>query len=280
MQDLTDNIYVLLILGMTGAGLLVVLFILLQVRGRNNLLRREKQLQEMEIQHQKELLEAVLLSQEAERSRIGMDLHDEVGTVLSSLRMALEDLSEPSALPVRSQAKSLIDQIMTSVRDISHDLSPFRGSAYGLMDALEDLSDRINRSKELVFSLDYAGGDTLDKLHRLSGTEALSLYRVLTELTQNTIKHAHAQNITLSFSVDSGRLLIRYRDDGRGLPAAGSTGLPVAPVDGSGGGKPGMGMRNIESRLNLIGAEYAPEGKAGQGFRIQIKLPIQPTSTR
>ena len=266
MQDLTDNIYVLLILGMTGAGLLVVLFILLQVRGRNNLLRREKQLQQMEIQHQKELLHAVLLSQETERSRIGMDLHDEVGTVLSSLRMTLENLSEPSALPVRSQAKTLIDRVMTSVRDISHDLSPFRGSAYGLMDALEDLSDRINRAKELVFSLEYAGEGTLDRLQRLSGTEALSLYRVITELTQNTIKHAHAKNITLSFAVETEGLMISYQDDGRGFAA--------------GAGKAGMGMRNIESRLNLIGAKFAPDLVPGQGFRIQIQLPFQPTPTR
>lgn len=75
---------------MVGSFLMVGSFILLYVRNQNKILKQRQQLQYKEIEHQKELLQAIIESQETERKRIGQDLHDDVGTALSSLRLTIE----------------------------------------------------------------------------------------------------------------------------------------------------------------------------------------------
>lgn len=262
MQDVTDNMPLLVILAMSGTSLLVVCFILFSIRNQNKLLRQKRKMQEAELRYQKELLHAVINSQEQERSRIGMDLHDEVGSALSSLRMIIGNFAGAGAVTeaegLHRQCKQIIDRVITDVRNISHNLSPLTRGVYGFSDAIEDLCDNVNRSGtiQLMLRLNANGA-----LSGLNDTAALALYRVIAELINNTIKHAEAQTIELSFSTDSGRLLIDYRDDGKGLP------------QGNEAAGNGMGMRNIESRLGMIGAGYTLQDTR-PGFSIRISLVI------
>ncbi|MET0394829.1 MAG: histidine kinase [Chitinophagaceae bacterium] len=260
MQPLTDNIPLLVVLAMTGTALLVICFILLNIRQQNRLLLQKRRLQEAEIRYQKELLHAVIASQEQERRRIGMDLHDEVGSALSSLRMILGNWSGPgdaaATAGLQQQCKKIIDRVITDVRNISHNLSPLTRGVYGFSDAIEDLCDGVNQSGQLQVALQL---DANGALNRLDDTAALALYRVVAELINNTIKHAGAREISLSFFIDNEQLAIDYADDGKGLPPA---------PDGRAGG---MGMRNIESRLGMIGAAYRLQDQ-GPGFGLQIRI--------
>jgi signal transduction histidine kinase len=261
MQKITDNIPLLVILAMTGTGLLVISFILLYIRNQNKLLIQKKKLQESEIKYQKELLHAVITSQEQERKRIGMDLHDEVGSALASLRMivgnfARNDGAVPGAESFHQQCKRIIDRVITDVRNISHNLSPLTKGVYGFTDALEDLCDNINQSGKIQVSLQLNANGALSGL---DDTAALALYRVLAELINNTIKHAQAENIHIVFSATGNQVVIDYADDGKGLPVFAGTVTR------------GMGMRNIESRLGIIGAGYTLKNE-NRGFEIQIRL--------
>jgi signal transduction histidine kinase len=263
MEEIKDNIPALVILAMTGTGLLVVSFILLYIRNQNKLLVQKKRLQEAEIKYQKELLHAVIASQEQERKRIGMDLHDEVGSALASLRMIVENFTRhdnpaPEAGAFNQQCKRIIDRVITDVRSISHNLSPLTRGAYGLTDAIEDLCDNINQSGRIQVSLELNANSILSGL---ADTTALALYRVLAELINNTIKHAQAQHISIAFTAAEGRLVIDYADDGKGIS------LPAGAMS------KGMGMRNIESRLGMIGATYTFEGE-NRPFAMQIQLPV------
>src|SRR5688572_16798827 len=146
---MTDNIHLLVIIAMVGAAFLVVSFILIVIYNNNKLLKQKRKMQEAELNHQKDLLYAVIDSQEKERQRIGMDLHDEVGSSLSSLRMIMEGFIEkvkdkPDAETFCTQSKKIIDDVITNVRAISHDLSPLGKGTYDFTDALKDLQDRIN----------------------------------------------------------------------------------------------------------------------------------------
>jgi signal transduction histidine kinase len=260
IQSLNDNYYILIIIAMAGACLLVVLFILLQIRSQNRLLRQQKKMQETELHHQKELLHTVILSQEKERNRIGMDLHDEVGTVLSSLRMTIESFPDNTPMTtvpgsLSSHCKYIIDKVIVNVRGIAHNLSPFTGGVYGFTDALEDLCEHINRSEKIAISLQHPADGTFPQLPE---TTALALYRVIAELINNTVKHANAENIVLSFEMNDPWLQVDYKDDGSGFIADGV--------------KKGMGMRNIESRLGMIGATYAMTTESNSGFGLRIKI--------
>ena len=262
MQAVTDNIYVLVLIAMLGAALLVVSFILLQIRNQNKLLLEKKKLHNAQVEHQKQLLHAVITSQELERKRIGMDLHDEVGTVLSLLRLMIEkqESDTPGKIPDRhfvQQSKSTIDQVIDKVRSIAHNLSPRIKNNLDLFDALHDLADHINRSGRLMMTFN---ADERDMNIQLESNVALSVYRIANELVNNTLKHAHAQHIDLSLFINNGMLHMLYKDDGIGL-RAGNLAHPN-----------GMGMYNIESRLTIIGARYALV--PGKGFSMQISLPL------
>src|ERR1700744_1857349 len=121
MQKFADNIYVLIIIGISGSFLLVVSFIIIQIRNQNRLFMQKKKLDEAEIAHQKELLQTVMESQEAERKRIGQDLHDDVGTALSNLRITIEMFNQDeksSADNFRGKSKGIIDKVIQDVRNI------------------------------------------------------------------------------------------------------------------------------------------------------------------
>lgn len=261
MQNVTDNIVFLVLLAMTGMALLVVSFIVLVIYNNNKMLRQKKKLQEAEIRYQQELLFAVIDSQEKERQRIGTDLHDEVGATLSALRLIIEDFisnvqSVPEADLFCQKSKFIIDDVISTVRNISHDLSPLGKETHNLRDALEDLMDKVNQSGKIHVQLETSSGD----LSGLTGTASLALYRVFSELINNTIKHAQASNIVLSVNEEEQRLLFCYKDDGIGL----SRGVDNA--------KQGIGMRNIESRLRMIQSDFTINDATGGGFEMNILL--------
>jgi len=262
MQEVADNIYLLLIIGMFGTVLLVVIFILINIRNRNILLRQRRKTDEAELRYQKDLLHAAINSQEEERKRIGSDLHDEVGSALSTLRMYIQKFTdEPDAGKTSEfgiKSRSMIDSIITKTRNISHDLSPITGDAYGLSDALEDHCDQVNEAGKLEISLSIANENILNQLNL---THALALYRVIRELIKNTVTHAEAKHIVIDFKDKDGQLYLTYKDDGKGMEKTTV--------------QKGMGMNNIESRLGMIGASYDIHTSPGRGFEIAIRVPIK-----
>ena len=257
MQAVTENIYMLVLLGMIGMMLLVVAFILINSRGQNKMLRQRQQMQQAELAHQKDLLHTVIDSQEAERKRIGQDLHDDVGTALSSLRMTIEMLHAGQAAAEEekyvSLSKDIIDKVIKDVRHISHNLSPPMLSYYGLVPAIEEKCAFINQSGQLKIELiDEAG----QALQQPAFEVLLAFYRVLEELINNTIKHAGATKGAIKFSTENATgIVIDYIDNGKGI--------------GKNLKKKGMGLQNIESRLTVVGANYTIAAE-GEGFNMLI----------
>ena len=148
----------------------------------------------------------------------------------------------------------MIDNIITNTRNISHDLSPLTGGAYGLIDALEDYCDQLNNSGKIEISLSFSSEEILS---RLNLKHALAIYRVIRELINNTIKHAAAKHITIDFTERDDQLFLLYKDDGKGMEKNTIN--------------KGMGMNNIESRLGMIGATYEINTAPGNGFEITIQ---------
>ncbi|WP_298732850.1 ATP-binding protein [uncultured Chitinophaga sp.] len=251
MQQLTDNIYVVVILAMVGTFLIVSILLYLHAYNRNRLLQQQQLLQQTEIAHQKKLMLAIFASQEEERRRIGTDLHDSVGATLSSLRLIISSIPAEKA----ESCKTMIDQIITDVRHIAHNISPAVLNLYGLSEAVEELADKINQAGRISVSTDNQVGTQLDQLpHAIM----LSLYRVLEELLNNTIRHANATAVRITFLEEGDRLILTYADDGKGLP-------PEI--------RKGMGLASITNRLEVAGAAWQFGGVGQAGFAIRIELP-------
>jgi signal transduction histidine kinase len=256
---MNDNLFVVLLISMCGIFILVISFVLIFIRNQNKLLTQRAQLQQAELQHQQELLQTVIISQEAERKRIGQDLHDDVGTALSNLRITIEMFNHNthiSRADFSDTAKQLIDKVIQDVRHISHNLSPPGIALYGFMGALEELCEFITSSGKLQINIDNPTGDIPNKL---SEAASISLYRVTEELLNNTLKHADATQVDISLALDDSDILFTYHDNGRGI-------APQVQL-----GK-GMGMQNIESRLGVIGATFTIDTTPGTGFNIQIRI--------
>jgi signal transduction histidine kinase len=260
---MNDNFYILIIISVAGIGLIITGFILLQVRNQNKLLQKQKQIAAAEIAHQKALLQAVITSQETERQRIGNDLHDEVGAVLSSLRMLIEKNNEQeqhdAAAMFTSQSKEMIDSVIRNVRQISHNLSPRISGNFGFYDALLELCDTVNASGTIQLQIDFPESQIPAALDT---NTAIAVYRVLAELINNTIKHARAKQISIRISTAGNTMQLYYADDGIGF--AYNEALATK----------GMGLQNIESRLSMIQAGWTMQEENTRGFNISIAVPV------
>jgi signal transduction histidine kinase len=263
MQKTTDNIALLVVAVMLGIFILVISFLFLLFRSQQKLLAEKNRLQQAEIDHQKELLRAVIESQEAERMRIGRDLHDGIASALTNLRITVSQIvhgagSDSFSEQLITSAKSLIDGMINDVRNISHNLSPEILTIQTLTEAIEELCFIVDQASGIaVFLTNNAGkkADTIDH------TASLAIYRILEELLANTIKHAQATSIHIYLAIENNGLLIDYQDDG--------IGLRDEPVS-----KKGRGLQNIESRLNIIQASCTQQPQAGKGFHIQFNVPV------
>lgn len=91
---------------------------------------------------------------------------------------------------------------------------------------------------------------------------SLALFRVLTQLVDNTLKHANASEIKMLFGVREANLSIVYQDNGKGFD------MEVLNQ------RSGIGMQNIQSRLQMINAEYQIETSLGSGFKVEINYPL------
>lgn len=255
-----NTIYILTI----AAVYLILMLGLWYLRQQNNALRKQHLLQAEEIENQKKLLQAVIEAQETERKRIGRDLHDDVGSTLSGLRMMI-DIYQPDNVQKNSYeefcnaCKRIIDKIIRDVRNMSHNLSPSIMNFFGLYSAFEERCSIINRSGKWVIHLTNHTGNAANAL----GSEAsTALYRVLEELINNTVKHAEATRIVVKFEVSDKTLVIEYKDNGKG----------IAP-DVLRRNK-GIGFQNIESRLKMIRAKYFIKTETDKGFCLLIECPL------
>jgi signal transduction histidine kinase len=258
---MNDNIYILIIISIAGIFLIITGFILLQVRNQNKLLQKQKQIAAAEITHQRSLLQAVITSQEAERKRIGMDLHDEVGAALSTLRIKIESNAGDTAAgnELTANYKLDIDRIITNMRNISHSLSPRISGNFGFYDAIHELSDRVNNSGKINVVVDFDE----QQLPVFTNEHApMALYRVLSELINNTLKHASASLIEITINVAPNEMKIIYSDNGKGILQN-----PAIPAKG-------MGIQNIESRLSIIGAEWQIQIPGTGGYGMMISVPL------
>jgi signal transduction histidine kinase len=251
-----DNIYVLIAISLCGAMLLaggVLYFVVSYVR---RIKRQKEELQKVELAYQSQLFTAVIESQEEERRKIGREMHDEVGSTLSALRLSLSarlmqgDADEKTRENIRS-----IDKLSAIVRNISHLLSPPDLEYSGFHDALESLCDSFERPGVEITVLDEAKGT----IPQEKFSTALSLYRIFQELLTNTLKHADATEISIHLYNEGNVFVASYTDNGKGFE----------PSDIH---EAGLGMQNIRSRVLMMQASCKLESAPGSGFSCVVYL--------
>lgn len=211
--------------------------------------------EELKARHQESMLRSIIESQEAERKRIAMDIHDEIGALLNTSRFNVTQLGltakNPENQKLFEDIFNLYGKISNNLRRISHDLRPVVLEKFGLVAALESLEEQLEATGlglQIESSLNSKFQEKLE----------LALYRIFQELISNTLKHAKAAHIKIRLDELPDRFQLFYEDDG--------IGFSTEKV------KSGLGLYSIESRLRIFGgtATYLSVPK---GMLVQIDLP-------
>jgi len=199
-----------------------------------------------------------------ERKRIGRELHDGLGQVLSVVRLNLSVLHQRKQLG-ESRKEELfdttfksIDEAFNELRNISHNLAPTLLSEKGLIEALKNLSDIINKTNHLRMQIESFGFET-----ELDGLTEHTIYRAIQELLNNTIKHANASLFTVQLIKSKKEVTFMVEDNGNGFN------VNDAEANNSGG------ISNIKSRVeNLNGTIYV-DSMINRGTIVSITIPLQ-----
>lgn len=236
------TIFILSLLLLVGLGATYVRF-------RRIRLVQQIRLSEERSKQQQEGLRAILIAQEEERKRIGKEMHDSLGQKLSALKIRLQQHENAS-----SESLAILSETLDEARNISHLLMPVTLQRMGLKAALQELCERSFAGTSIEGEF-----ETFALEERLSEEVEIALFRVAQELIANAIKHSGMTKFSLQLYRTKEHVLLVAEDNGKGLELSKSG---------------GMGMRNIQSRIDSISGEIrwetAPEG----GLLCTVKVPF------
>jgi len=231
--------------------------------------RLENEMRQEQVKRQNDINKAMIYAQEQERGRIAEDLHDELGHNLSVLKMNLSVLQskanelDPSIQKVLENSAELLDQTTMEVRNISRNLTPNLLFDFGLVAAIRNLVKRVIEGKGL--QVEFITLNTDDQ--ELAQTIEISVYRIVQELLNNTLKYAEAEEVNIQLTLQDDNLVLMYEDDGKGFD--------VAAVRAQ---NKGLGLKNMEARARLIAASLNIDSQPGHGSTFILEVPLVPQS--
>ncbi len=241
--------------GITASSLLLLTLLGSMYRGNKRRRRmHEQQLQVLQHQQQIAQLQAVMHGEEQERTRLARELHDGVGGMLAAIKMNLstDHNGEGSQQARLDSVMLMVEKTAKEVWKTAHNLMPDILNQYSFPEALAMYRDTINSGKDLQIDLQFH-----TEWQQLNASFELSLYRVLQELIQNIVKHAHATHVMIQFRKDE-LLHITVDDDG--------VGFDINNI------KPGLGLKNIHSRVAAFNGIVSIESIPGKGTICYIEV--------
>jgi signal transduction histidine kinase len=245
-----------------GLGAVVALGTVLRIRVLEGRARDQHRRTEEAEQELRLLSNRMVVAQEEERRRLARELHDEVGQMLTALRMEvgkterLRGTGEAHRSSV-AESKRIVETVMQTVRNLSMGLRPTMLDDFGLGAALDWHARDFSRRYDVPVFLNVEGDlDGLPEPHRTC------VYRVVQEALTNCAKHARASRVEVDLRDEGGRLALRVRDDGAGM--AGGT------------ARGGVGLIGIEERVREVGGQVRIESRPGQGTALEVRIPIPP----
>jgi signal transduction histidine kinase len=217
-----------------------------------------KKVEKSRYESEKRVLNAIIQTEEKERRRLAKDLHDGLGPLLSTVKMAVSSLNQGATDKNNELIKNtdlVITEAIKSLKEISNNLSPHVLDNFGLASAIKSFTSKISSTKAI--NIDF-NSNMFE--HRLDYNTEVVLYRIVCELINNTIKHAQATNIDINLTRHNHMLTLVYSDDGKGFD--------VDKVIF--GQSDGMGYSNITSRIKSIKGIINVESTSEKGTKVII----------
>ena len=237
-------------------ALLCVIIVVFVIKSRHKIYSKELEKKDLKIKYQTNILQKVILAQEAERKRIAGDLHDDISSKLIAISLNLqilkyENIEELKKDNIINNIIAINDKTIESSRQIAHHLYPPVLEKFGLMDALKELVLDFNNTDTIHIQLSF---ETI--LSKEVTNVHLQIFRIIQELINNSIKHGKASLITIIFSQNS----CAYSDNGVGFE---NSQLEKTM---------GLGFSNIENRIKNINGTFNLTSAINEGFKFNFSF--------
>ncbi|NCU35407.1 tetratricopeptide repeat protein, partial [Candidatus Falkowbacteria bacterium] len=225
--------------------------------------RKESNTQKMILSLTEKKSRAAAEAEIQERKRIGQELHDGLGQMLSAARLNMSALQQKDSLPderrkeLLETAIEVVDAAFSELRNISHNLAPSVLTTKGLADALKDMADQINKTSHIRVQLQLYGLNG-----KMDAIIENTLYRALQELLNNTIKHAGAKTFSAQVVKSNEAITVMVEDDGKGFDEKNMLIIP------------GGGLSNIRSRIENLKGDFFIDSMENRGTIISIVIPL------
>jgi signal transduction histidine kinase/ligand-binding sensor domain-containing protein len=205
-------------------------------------------------------MNAIIETEEKERKRIAGELHDGLGQLLSTARLNIAGFDEVvhgrDSILLKNSLQ-LLDEACAEVRTISHNMMPGALIRLGLMEAINELVNKINDTEKIKIEYDT----NLEE--RFAETIEIALYRIVQEVLNNMLRHSQAKNIYLKIERVKDHLEIHIADDG--------ISFDVTAIANS----KGLGWKNIYSRVEILNGIIQVESEKEKGTSIFISIPLR-----
>lgn len=202
----------------------------------------------------------IIKTQEEERNRVASDLHDSIGQQISALKFYFDSISKQKDEKLRTQllkkTEALIDNVSDEIRNICFQLMPRSVEKFGIGQSIKQLADLIQFSTGIKFMLKINEGNS-----KLESNVAMSVYRIIQEFVNNSIKHAKCKNIEIELNIKPKTLSLFMKDDGIGFSSDVQN-------------RKGNGLDNINLRVKYLQGEIDFTSEKNNGVTLNIMIPL------
>ena len=244
-----------------GAGIAILLQ--KNTRKKRQLAEQEALLKQQSVDNllkEQELvsIDAMIAGQEKERKKVAGELHDDLGSLMATIKLHFDNIEANKKDPALQHAKKLLEEAYHKVRGMAHHKHSGVMSDQGLLPAIKKMASTISKTGSLEVTVeDFGLGD------RMENSLELSIFRIIQELTANAIKHAAATQINIQLTQHEDNLNIIVADNGKGFDPS--------KVDKD---KTGMGLTTIEKRIEHLEGNFTIDSILGKGTSILIDIPV------
>lgn len=211
---------------------------------------------------QQKILKSTIIAEETERRRIAQELHDGIGPLLTSIKLFSETLINSDKADLKAMLSNQIvqslDDAIDQISAISNNLSPHVLQNHGLVSAVDNFCTNIQLSANIDIKTEY----NIPK--RIAQELEITLYRLIIELLNNTVKHAHASKVFIRLHKKEEQLHFYYADNGIGFKEIDNNTVST-----------GMGLYNIKNRVEAMEGSFSFTSDINKGVKYKILLPIK-----
>jgi signal transduction histidine kinase len=249
MDTQEKELYIAILIAVAVIAAILVFFIV-------SIIRQQKRYRLLTSQK----IKAEITTLENERRRIAADLHDEVGPLLSAVKLQINHIDGASEeeSEIIQKSSSHIDTIIRRMREISNDLLPNVLVRKGLVAAIQDFISKVKTATSTKIEFQHSEG------RRLDTSIEVNMYRIAQEIIHNCIKHAGASYLKIRLQMKEDMLLLSTEDDGQGFDHE-----EMRRTKG------GLGLLNLQSRTDVMGGEFSFESGKGKGTKYLFEIPLQ-----